>query len=187
MVNNHPLDPAILRELLEYDPKTGRLSWKKRDKKWFPSGCRGAGHNASVWNARYAGCDALSCLNQDGYLHGNILGKTVRAHRAIWAMTHGEWPAGEVDHINGDPADNRQVNLRDVPHSHNVKNVRMRQDNTSGATGVYQRESGKWRAWINVDGKRISCGDHATFSRAVAARAEAKKVHGFTDRHGEAV
>ena len=44
------------------------------------------------------------------------------ASRVAWAMTHGKWPEGVVDHKNGDKWDNRIDNLRDVTNAINSQN-----------------------------------------------------------------
>jgi hypothetical protein len=51
-------------------------------------------------------------LADDGYRYIEIEGKLYRADEVMWAMVTGEWPEGEIDHINGDRGDNRWVNLR---------------------------------------------------------------------------
>ena len=59
-----------------------------------------------------------------------------------------------VDHINGDPLDNRKDNLRICTHAENMRNVRMHRDNSSGYKGVsFHPQTGKWRSRIMVNGK----------------------------------
>jgi hypothetical protein len=68
---------------------------------------------------------------------------------------HGDWPNFDIDHINGDRADNRISNLRDAERRINNQNRRVvRRDNfSSGRTGVtWHTHSRKWRVRITVDG-----------------------------------
>jgi len=103
----------------------------------------------------------------------------------LWALTYNEWPEFDIDHINGIRHDNRIENLRAVSRSENLKNVRLRDENTSGFTGVYwAADRNKWRAEICSDGVKIKIGSFSTLEEAVRARAEANVRHGFHPNHG---
>ncbi|MFX4377260.1 HNH endonuclease, partial [Acinetobacter baumannii] len=39
-----------------------------------------------------------------------------------WLYVHGVHPTGQIDHIDGDPLNNRISNLRDVSHAVNQQN-----------------------------------------------------------------
>ena len=57
-------------------------------------------------------------------------------HQLVWFLEHGEWVKG-LDHINGDPADNRLVNLRPKAGRvglHDTSRVRPAAIPTAGAT-----------------------------------------------------
>jgi hypothetical protein len=45
------------------------------------------------------------------------------AHRLAWFYVMGEWPSGEIDHIDGDPANNRIANLRIADRQQNCWNT----------------------------------------------------------------
>ena len=63
-------------------------------------------------------------------------------------------PGMDVDHINGNPLDNRRENLRVCSHADNQKNTNRRSRNKSGYKGV--TPSGKrWRARIAFDSQQI--------------------------------
>lgn len=176
-------DFELLRSVLLYDHGTGALRWKYRPVSMFQSGKQTAEHNCAIWNGKFAGKPALASSDKKGYLTGHLFSKPVKAHRVIWAMVHGEWPA-EVDHINGNPADNRLSNLRAVSHAINGRNLRRKSNNTSGVCGVSQRPSGRWRATIMVGGKDLTIGTFDTQELAAEARRAAELEHGFHQNHG---
>ena len=185
MANKSILTPDAVRQLLDYDPKTGALTWRERTPDAFQSGRRTAEHTCANWNSQFGGKPAFGVVTKNGYMQGTVFGAKYLAHRIIWLLEYGVWPDGDIDHINGVRTDNRLSNLRDVPRSVNSKNAKRSIANTSGVTGVrwYARKS-KWRAEICVDGKSRSLGYYSTIEEAAAARALASHKHGFTERHG---
>lgn len=74
-----------------------------------------------------------------------------------------------VDHVDHDGLNNRRSNLRLATATGNVRNARLRSDNPSGYKGVAQTPSGRWRARIVVEGKRIWLGTHVTAGDAACA------------------
>ena len=178
--------PQYLRQLLRYEPETGKLFWRERPANLFkPDGYRTPEGCAANWNSRWAGKEAFTANIGTGHLHGRIDYKAHLAHRVAWALHYGEWPKGEIDHINHDPADNRVENLRDVTHSENLKNQSLRRNNRSGVTGVKLRqEGGPWIANIKHAGKLIYLGKFDRFEDAVAARKEAEGRYGYHANHG---
>jgi hypothetical protein len=145
----------FLRECFEYNPETGILTWKERPESHF-IGSR-AQNPVSRFNTRYAG-KQVGTLNR-GYLQTRLHIKgsrftTVNVHRICWALATGEWPKGEIDHINGIHDDNRLCNLRDATRLENQLNPnnRLRKNNKSGYRGVY-KYYGKWRATRNLTEK----------------------------------
>lgn len=176
--------PELLRQLLRYDPDTGKLFWRNRCLELFSDGKQSAEHNCSIWNARYANSPALNCLDGDGYCHGRILGERYEAHRIIWAMNYGDPHNFEIDHINGKRSDNRLENLRLVTRAENNRNMRLRKDSPHGLTGIKQHNNGRWRAVISFERKRIHLGYYPTREEAVAARKKAEVEFGFHINHG---
>lgn len=123
----------------------------------------------STWNARYAGAEAFTYTDANGYRHGRILGKPYLAHRVIWAMTHGRWPEVHVDHKHGDPANNRPDNLRAATRSENNRNMRPR-DGTSRFKGVcFCKQTGRWMAQSKVGKEQIWLGRHDSEEEAAMA------------------
>lgn len=169
----------LLRKLLRYDPETGELLWRSRDVSLFK-----AEHDCNAWNARFAEKPAGG-IDGNGYTLVRLLGRRSGLHRIAWAIHHGAWPADQIDHINGDTADNRIVNLREVTNQENGKNQKMPCNNTSGVMGVHWYKPGaKWQARIMVDGKYISLGYFDSIEDAAAARAKAEIKYGFHTNHG---
>ncbi len=115
--------PTLLRQLLRYEPDTGKLFWLYR-----PDGLK-------KWNTRYADKEAFTCTDAYGYRIGNLQKVGLKAHRVIWAMVHGEWPEHDIDHINGCRSDNRLVNLRHATRAQNLSNQRV-VTGSSGYKGV---------------------------------------------------
>lgn len=169
-----------LHQLLECDAQNGILIWKAR-----PRGLFQTDRAYSMWNSRYAGCEALGRRSKGGYKRGSIFDRDMKAHRVIWAMHYGKWPAGDIDHINRDRGDNRIKNLRDVSHHENCKNQSVRSNNSSGAVGVYwYKRDQVWVAYININGKMKHLGRFRCFDAAVRARRSADKRYGFHPNHG---
>ena len=148
-----------LKKILSYDEKTGIFMVK---------------NNANV----------TSHIN-NMYLIIHIDGVRYQAHRLAWLYVYGKFPNGEIDHINGDESDNRILNLRDVSHAENMKNQRVRSNNTSGVMGVsWHKTNKKWCSLIIVNGQRINLGSFVQFHEAVNARKNAEVLYGFHTNHG---
>ncbi|WP_420796654.1 AP2 domain-containing protein [Brevibacillus agri] len=97
-------------------------------------------------------------------------------HRLILSARQGEF----VDHIDGNKLNNVRSNLRLATKAGNQRNQRIRSDNTSGFRGVYWcKKSGKWRAQITVNNKRIALGSYDDAASAASAYNEAAlRLHG---------
>ncbi|MCM2574533.1 HNH endonuclease [Achromobacter xylosoxidans] len=170
---------SIAREALSYSPDTGALAWLPRRRTLFTTD-----QQWRAWNTRYAGKEAGRIAN-DGYRKVTMLGGRYQAHRLIWLLVYGCWPAGEIDHINGDPADNRLANLRDVSHQENQRNQRLKSSNTSGFNGVlWDKTTKRWKAYIG-GAQRTHVGFFDTPEAAAAARKAAQQRLGFHPNHGD--
>lgn len=182
------LSQQDLCELLKYDPDTGKLYWNERQPKWFPdTPPQGASGRCKQWNTMFAGKEALTHKMRDGHLRGHILNKSYLAHRVIWVIATGEWPE-QIDHINGDPSDNRMKNLRNVSFATNMRNLPIPSTNKSGRVGVrWGKTERRWIASIRCDGKQKYLGSFKRFEEACAARQGAEKVLGFHPNHGRAL
>jgi len=143
------------RAVLSYDPTSGIARWRVH------SGSRGAGETAGS-------------SRPDGYLHVGIDYADYRLHRVIWLMVTGSWPVGEVDHFNGDHADNRWSNLRDVTSLQNKHNIEKRRGSNPYLGITWHKEKGRWMAAIRHGGKKLFLGYHDSPERARDVYLEAK-------------
>lgn len=130
-----------IRSLVRMDAETGKLFWLRRS---FDDPRR-----EKMWNAKYAGKEALTVSDKHGYRKGQIDGKMVKAHRVVFALAYGFLP-DEVDHINRQPWDNRPGNLRAADRAGNCRNTKVA-FGSSRYRGV-QSVGKKWAAKIR-DGK----------------------------------
>jgi hypothetical protein len=108
--------------------------------------------------------------------------KTVYLHRLI-CQTFSDRP--HVDHANGIEFDCRSENLRACTRSQNLRNQKLRADNTSGFKGVgLHKSTGLYRARVR-GGARTHLGLFATAEEAASAAAAARaSLHGEFARHG---
>lgn len=141
-----------LRLLFRYEPDTGKLFWRERPEHLFQTP-----NHAACWNRRYAGREALTATLAQGYRVGSLFGRTgVKAHHVAFIMANGRLPSGQIDHINGDKADNRAANLRDVTQQQNQWNIpakkpRKGSKKPSVYIGVsWSARSGRWQAHIKL-------------------------------------
>ena len=130
------------------------------------------------WNKHSRTFYALSNeIGSDGKYH------TIYMHRFIM-----ETPIGMVvDHLNHDGLDNRKSNLRNVTNLENSRNRRGKNsNNNSGHLGI-SLDGGKWKAQIQVLGKKMNLGRFNSIEDAVSARksaenryfrGEGKGIHG---------
>ena len=173
------MDIKILRESLDYDPDTGVLTWKRRPASHFANA-----RVCKAWHTRYEG-KTTGWRDSLGYLLINIGGRPQLAHRLGWAILHGEF-VPFLDHINGNPSDNRIANLRACTKSQNQHNRGVNKNNTSGFKGVcWHSGVGRWRAYIVINWKQKHLGLFDTPEQAHAAyRAAADLMHGEFANHG---
>jgi hypothetical protein len=93
---------------------------------------------------------------------------------------YGNFPAGFLDHINGDGTDNRIKNLREVTNVENLQaSTRIPKHNTSGFKGVYfNKKTKKWVAGISLEDKRRYLGSFDSPDDAYQCYLDAKsKMH----------
>lgn len=171
---------AEVNLLLRADFEAGRLFWLPRPREVFPTL-----NSHSSWNSRYAGKEAFLFIDSAGYHVGSIHNRRYKAHRVLWLMATGQWPINQIDHINGDRADNRLANLRAVSNTDNARNKCRPATNTSGVVGVFwNKKCSKWRALIQANGQLKHLGLFDNFDDAVDARKIAEIELGYHPNHG---
>lgn len=173
------ITPVLLRELLIYEADTGRFYWKRRELAWFPNK-----RLQAVWNSRFAGQAAGYTKTQNGYLKIGVLRRQFLTHRVAWAIVHNEWPEHEIDHINGNRADNRMENLRSVTAQVNRRNAARRANRDMHVGVTFCKRLKKWIARITVSNVTYHIGVFATVEEAVTARKDWEYKLGFHPNHG---
>ena len=149
-----------LRELLDYNPNSGEFIRRVRTGPTAPAGCL-AGY-----------------IKASGYVYISVDGHHYLAHRLAWLYTHGMWPTGVIDHVDGNCTDNRIFNLRDVSVAENTQNMRKGRVNSAVSYLGVSVKRKKWRASIRSAGKTINLGVFNTPELAHEAYVAAKrKLH----------
>lgn len=148
------------RELLDYDPETGVLTWKRH-------------MSTRARKGKEAGV-----IQMGRYRRVGIYGKYYMAHRLAWLIMTGAWPKDEIDHINGDCAYNAWANLREATNTQNNWNTLHK--NRSGLEGAaYHSGKGQYRATIRCMGETHFLGWFDSPERAHEAyKRAASRLHG---------
>ena len=153
MKRKSPLPKEQCDLLFTYDPDTGDLRWKT-------SG------------------EIAGWVENTGYRRVKVFGERYIVSRIAWTMFYGAPPDGEVDHINGNRADDRICNMRECSASQNSCNRKRPSHNTTGFKGV-QRAGKSFRARIMKNGETIDLGCFPTARMAFERRLTAlAKLHG---------
>jgi len=157
-----PLPPLEeLEHLLDYDPQTGIFKWK-------------------VWRGRPSAGRKAGCY-KSRYIYIRINKQDLLAHRIAWYLLNKKDPgSSSVDHINGNPSDNRACNLRIGTHSENLRNRGAQANNKSGYKGVaFRKDTKKWTARITVNSHTVNLGCFSTPELAHMAYCKAAaELHG---------
>lgn len=156
-----PEAASLLRSLLAYNPSTGEFTWR-----------------VARPGKTKAGSVAGTVIN--GRIYIRFQGRQQLAHRLAFLHVTGELPRDEVDHKDGNPANNAWENLRLCSHAQNGQNRKASKRNKSGLLGVSKHGDG-WQATICVNKKYTHLGRFKTAEAAHHAYVEAKrKMHEFS-------
>lgn len=154
------LPKEYLHELFEY--RDGILFWKVAKAKRTKIGDKAGAHK------------------EKGYFHVGIDGTNYLIHRLIFCMHYGFMP-DFVDHIDGNPSNNKIENLREVTKSQNNCNSKVQKNNKSGTRGVTWIEPRKrWYVRCQVNNVSKSIGYFQDFELAELVAQEGRNLY-----HGE--
>lgn len=175
------VDADTVRDLLEYNHKDGLLRWKPRPIKYCCSQ-----RYKKAFDTKHAG-NIAGKMHRHGYYKINIFRKEYFLHIIAWVHYYGAYPKHAIDHIDGNIKNNAIENLRDVPHSLNMKNLALYKNNTSGRVGVtFEKKSKKWTAYIRSEGVFRNLGHFDKKEDAIKAREVAERKYDFHKNHGRA-
>jgi hypothetical protein len=158
------LTQQYLQDLFEY--KNGELYWKKN------KGVAKKGDKAGISSKNRQ----LIKLNQ----------KIIGEHRLIYLYHYGILPKLDIDHIDGNPSNNKIENLRIATDAENRWNTKKYKINTSGYKNVvFDKFRNKWEVKLNVNNKKIFLGRYKDIELAdlVATMAREKYHKGYAN-HG---
>ena len=164
MKSKLPLTQERVRELLNYDPDTGVVTWRVRTSNRVKVG------------------DPITTLSSKGYIMVGIDGVRYKLHRIIFLYMTGAFPAHHIDHITRDRCDNRWCNLRPSTPKYNQRNMKVFSSNTSGVTGVSWYTRGmSWHVTITDNYIGYKLGSFDDFTEAVAHRLAAEDCLGWEE------
>lgn len=162
----------LLHSLFEF--KDGVLVWRVKPEGHFKDPAY-----QRAWNTKFAGKPA-GTTRADGYVVTTVSGRPKLVHRIAFYLAHGFCPA-KIDHIDGDPSNNRIENLREANDSQNCWNMALGTKNTSGVKGVtWHIRDKRWQAQVKVNDKMTHLGQFRELEDAKAAVINYRKIH-----HGE--
>ena len=159
------LTQEILLENFRYDETTGNLYWKVKRS------------NTTDLSKPISAKDRYGYIQVCTKLSGKV--KNYSVHRLIWVMVYG-MISKNIDHIDGNRANNQIANLREVTHQQNMMNKKKHVDTKNNYKGTYKlKNQNSWVAEITYMKKRHYLGCFRTEKEAGEAYQEAaKKIHG---------
>lgn len=151
------LSHAALLEALSYDRETGVFRWERDSVR------------------RRAGDVAGSKFHKRGYIMIRVGYDRFLAHRLAWFYVYGQWPVGEIDHINHDTSDNRLSNIRDVTRKENCWNSSVRNQNSLNIKHISRYKRGL-QLYIVRNGETVVRKHFRCLGKALKARDAALMV-----------
>ena len=126
-------------------------------------------------------------LNTAGYITIRIDKKLYLAHRlAFKILGYTGIDHLQVDHVNGDRADNSFNNLRLASNGENSQNSKLSKNNTSGVKGVsFLKKENKFLAQLCVNNRQVYIGKYVSIDLAkIAIEAARTAYHAGFANHG---
>jgi hypothetical protein len=154
------LTQARLKDLLDYNQDTGIFTYRKK-----------------ISDKIVVGAIA-GTTNDQGYRIIMINYQRYRSHRLAWLYLYGNFPNGEIDHINGIPSDNRASNLREATRAQQSFNTKPHKNTATGYKGVSKNGKG-FSAEAKIGKARHRLGTYKTaLDAAIAYKNFTEIAHG---------
>lgn len=154
-----PFTAKFLRSILRYEPLTGKWFWKISPTPYIKIGVEAGSKNTS------------------GYCAIGIRRQPYTMGRLAWLYMMGCWPTHDIDHKDGNPSNNRWINLRQATNVQNGWNKKVsiykKHTKLKGAFSVGRR----YRALIGRNYKVEHLGTFDTAEEAHAAYMKAAKKY----------
>lgn len=156
-----------LKARVKYDLDTGIFTW------------------AITGGARSKQGDIAGCFNNKGYWCIRIGDKAYKAHRLAFLYVLGKFPEKQVDHIDGNKANNSWCNLRECTNSQNQMNTGISKRNSSLDKGIFKNPCGKYRVQLGINNKKCYLGLFTDLEEArKVVREFREQLHGEFANHG---
>jgi len=117
---------------------------------------------------------AAGTKTSNGYIKIDINKKSYLAHRIVYLLHHKILPEF-IDHIDGNPLNNKIENLRSCSKSQNNMNSKKRKSNISGHRNVsYRPKFKQWAVELQANKVRYHFGFYKDFDVACSVADEAR-------------
>lgn len=147
------------KSIWRYEPLTGHFYWLLSPKYDVAIGSKAGWFDGKYYRLSYKG-------------------KRYKCSRVAWLITYGEWPAEQIDHINGIKSDDRIENLRKATNAQNACNALAKSSSYLGLRGISKKRYG-YQVLLGKNGGTVYVGHFKTIEAATAARdSAARELHG---------
>ena len=152
-----------LRKAMIYEPVSGQFFWiapppEHAELRGREAGAPRKGNHKYYWVIK-------------------IGGKAYRRSWLAYLWMTGDWPADQIDHVNGNSLDDRWENLRAATATENAQNHKRRAKKSPLPMGVREVPSGRFAARIAVNKQKIHLGTFDTPESASRAYQTARREH----------